>query len=160
MKVLLRPIEACSRLLHFVGGAALVFIVVLTVIDVILRTFRRPILGAYEIVAFSGAIVILFSLPLTSWMRGHIYVDFFILGFSQRVRTVFNIATRVLVSCLFFLFGWNMLKYGMDLHRSGEVSPTLKMPFYPIVYAVGICCFVQCLVSLCDLLKISGGKYE
>ena len=160
MKNLLRPIETCSRLLNFVGGAALVFIVVLTVVDVVLRSFRRPILGAYEIVAFSGAIVILFSLPLTSWMRNHIYVDFLILGFSQKVRSLFNIVTRVLVSCLFFLFGWNMLKYAMDLRRSGEVSATLKMPFYPVVYAVGICCFVQCLVSLCDLVKISRGEYE
>lgn len=160
MKEVLNQIKAFGRLLNVVGGAALVFIVVLTTADVILRSFRRPILGAYEIVAFSGAIVILFSLPLTSWMRGHIYVDFFILKFSQKVRNIFNAITRCFVTCLFSLFGWNMLKYGMDLQRSGEVSPTLRIPFYPVVYAVGICCFIQCLVLLCDLVKIYGGEYE
>ncbi len=55
----------------------------LTVMDVILRALRRPILGTYELVAFSGAVVIGFSVPLTSWLRGHIFVDFFILRFSQ-----------------------------------------------------------------------------
>jgi TRAP-type C4-dicarboxylate transport system permease small subunit len=160
MKGALNQIKAFSRLLNVIGGAALVFIVVLTTADVILRSFRRPILGAYEIVAFAGSIVILFSLPLTSWMRSHIYVDFFILKFSQKIRDIFNVMTRVLVFCLFFLFGWNMILYGMDLQRSGEVSPTLKIPFYPVVYAVGICCFIQCLVFLCDLVKIYGGEYE
>jgi TRAP-type C4-dicarboxylate transport system permease small subunit len=160
MKEALNQIKAFCRLLNIVGGAALVFIMVLTTADVILRSFRRPIIGTYEIVAFSGSIVILFSLPLTSWMRGHIYVDFFILNFSQKVRSIFNVITRCFVTCLFFLFGWNLLLYGVDLQRSGEVSPTLKFPFYPVVYAIGICCFIQCLVFLCDIVKISGGEYE
>jgi len=111
-------------------------------------------------VAFSGAIVIGFAVPLTSWVRGHIYVDFFILRFSQRVRNVFNIATRCLVIVLFFLIGWNLIKYGIDLQKSGEVSLTLQMPFYPIAYGVGLCCFIQCLVLVCDIIKIFGGEYE
>jgi TRAP-type C4-dicarboxylate transport system permease small subunit len=137
-----------------------VFIVVLTTADVILRSFRRPILGAYEIDAFMGSIVILFSLPFTSWTRSHIFVDFFILKFSHRIRNIFHAVTRVLVFSLFSLFGWNMLKYGMDLQRYGEVSSTLRIPFYPLVYALAICCFVQCLVLLCDLVKIYRGEYE
>lgn len=160
MKGALHHVHVFSRFLNYIGGVALVFIVALTVTDVILRSFRRPIIGTYEIVALSGAVVILFSLPLTSWMRGHIYVDFFILRFSQKVRSVFHVATRCLVASLFFLFGWNMLKYGTDLLRSGEVSPTLRIPFYPLVYGLGICCFVQCLVLMCDIVKISGGEYE
>ena len=160
MKGLLNRIKVFSRLLNIIGGAALVFIVVLTTADVILRSFRRPILGAYEIVAFTGSLVILFSLPFTSWGRSHVYVDFFILKFSQKVRNLFNVLTRVLVFCLFSLFGWNTLLYGMDLQRSGEVSPTLKIPFYPVVYAIGICCFIQCLVFLCDIVKIYEGQYE
>jgi len=160
MKGALHYVHVLSRFLNYIGGVALVFIVALTVADVILRSFRRPIIGAYEIVALSGAIVILFSLPLTSWMRGHIYVDFFILRFSQKARSIFYVVTRCLVTFLFFLFGWNMLKYGADLLRSGEVSSTLRIPFYPLVYGLGICCFVQCLVLMCDIVKISGGEYE
>jgi TRAP-type C4-dicarboxylate transport system permease small subunit len=160
MKGALHRIFAFSRFLNVVGGTALVSIVLLTTADVILRSFRRPILGTYEIVAFTGSIVILFSLPFTSWTRSHIFVDFFILKFSGRVRNVFHAATRVFVFCLFFLFGWNMIKYGMDLRKYGEVSSTLRIPFYPLVYALAVCCFVQCLVLLCDLVKICRGEYE
>jgi TRAP-type C4-dicarboxylate transport system permease small subunit len=159
MKGILTLTKNISRMLNVIGGIALVFIVVLTVADVILRAFRVPILGTYEIVSLSGSVVILFALPLTTWSRGHIYVDFVVIKFPPKVREVFNIATRCLVFFLFFLSGWNMIKYGMDLHGTAEVSPTLKLPFYPVVYAVGVCCFVQCLVLITDVVKIIGGKY-
>jgi TRAP-type C4-dicarboxylate transport system permease small subunit len=93
-------------------------------------------------------------------MRGHVYTDFLVLRFSQKIRNVLNIVTRCLSIVLFVLIGWNLILYGMDLKKSGEVSLTLTFPFYPIAYGVGICCFIQCLVLLCDIFKIFGGKYE
>jgi TRAP-type C4-dicarboxylate transport system permease small subunit len=87
-------------------------------------------------------------------------VDFFILKFSQRVRNIFNIASRGVVITLFLLIGWNLIKFGMDLQKSGEVSLTLQVPFYPVCYGIGVCCFVQCLVMVCDIVKISGGKFD
>ena len=160
MKGFLDKINGVSRFLNVIAGISLTFLMLLTVMDVILRSLKRPIVGTYELVAFAGAVVIGFSVPLTSWVRGHIYVDFFILKFSQKGRNIFNIATRCVVIVLFFLIGWNLIKYGMDLQKSGEVSLTLQMPFYPVAYGVGICCFVQCLVLICDIIKISGGEYD
>ncbi len=149
-----------SRLINFIGGVSLTFIMFLTVADIILRSFRRPIIGTYEIVAFSGAVVIGFSVPFTTWVKGHVYTDFLILRFSQKIRNVFNISTRCLGILLFFIIGLELIKYGMDLKKAGEVSPTLTMPFYPVAYGLGFCCFIQCLVLLCNILKISGGKDE
>jgi TRAP-type C4-dicarboxylate transport system permease small subunit len=132
----------------------------LTIIDVLLRGFNKPLVGTYELVAFSGAVAIGFSMPQTALSRGHIYVDFLIAKFSQRVRNAYNLTTRCVVLILFFLIGWNLFKFGWDLQRSGEVSLTLQMPFYPVAYGVGICCFVQCLVTVCDIMKIHGGRYD
>jgi TRAP-type C4-dicarboxylate transport system permease small subunit len=160
MEGFLSKIKELCRFINLIGGISLSFIISLTVADIILRFFRMPIVGTYELVAFSGAVVIGFSVPLTSWMKGHVYVDFLVLRFSQKTRNVFNIVTRLLGIWLFIMIGWNLIKYGMDLYRSGEVSPTLQVPFYPVAYGVGICCFIQCLVLLCDILKIFGGKYE
>jgi len=160
MNGFLNKIKGLSRVFNVIAGISLTFLMLLTVMDVILRALKRPIVGTYELVAFSGAVVIGFSVPLTSWLRGHIFVDFFILRFSQKVRNIFNITTRCLVIVLFFLIGWNLIKYGMDLQKSGEVSLTLQMPFYPVAYGVAVCCFVQCLVLICDVIKIFGGEYE
>ena len=160
MEGFLKTINGISRFLNIIAGISLTFLMLLTITDVILRGFKSPVPGTFEVVAFAGAVVIGFSVPLTSWMRGHIFVDFFILKFSQKGRDIFNIATRCVVIILFFLIGWNLIKYGMDLQKSGEVSLTLQMPFYPVAYGVGVCCFVQCLVLVCDIMKIFGGKYD
>jgi TRAP-type C4-dicarboxylate transport system permease small subunit len=160
MEGFLKTINGVSRFLNIIAGISLTFLMLLTITDVILRGFKSPVPGTYEVVAFAGAVVIGFSMPLTSWMRAHIFVDFFILKFSQKGRDIFNIATRCVVIMLFFLIGWNLIKYGIDLQKSGEVSLTLQMPFYPVAYGVGVCCFVQCLVLVCDIVKIFGGKYD
>jgi TRAP-type C4-dicarboxylate transport system permease small subunit len=160
MKGFLSGVEKISKFLNVIAGISLTFLMLLTIADVILRQFRMPVVGTYELVAFSGAVVIGFSMPLTSYIRQHIFVDFFILKFSQKVRNIFNTATRGLVMGLFLLVGWNMFKYARDLQKSGEVSLTLQMPFYPVAYGVGVCCFILCLVFVCDIIKIFKGEYE
>lgn len=148
------------RSINFIGGISLAFLMFLTVADIILRSFRKPIIGTFEIVAFSGAIVVGFALPYTSWVKGHVYTDFVVSRFSGKVRKVFSLFTRCLGIGLFFLLGIELIKYGLDLKKAGEVSPTLMMPFYPVAYGLGVCSFIQSLVLLCDILKIAGGKYE
>ncbi len=58
MERLLNGVSRLSRALNVIAGIAITFIMLLTVFDVILRTFRRPIVGTYELVAFSGAVVV------------------------------------------------------------------------------------------------------
>ena len=156
----LNKVSRISHILNIVAGVSLFFLMCLTVSDIVLRFFRMPIVGTYELVAFSGAIVIGFSLPFTSWIKGHVNTDFFILLFPKKIRNIFNICTRCLGIILFFLIAWNLMLYAKDLYRSGEVSPTLQMPFYPFAYGVGFCCFIECLVLFCDIIKIIGGKDE
>jgi len=160
MKGALDKVFHTSRFINEIAGVALLLLMLLTVADVTLRLFKRPILGTYELVSFLGALVFGLSLPFTSWKRKHIYVDFFIFGLSTKARRVFNTATRCLVIPLFFWIGFNLIHYGMDLRKSGEVSSTLHIPFYFIAYAIGICCFVECLVLFCDVVKIFRGEYE
>jgi len=160
MKGFLNQIFKLSRFLNIIAGITLTFMMLQTVSDVILRFMRKPIVGTYELVAFSGAVVIGFALPYTSWLRGHIFVDFFVGRFPKTIRNMCHIATRFLAIGLFLMIGWNLFLYGKDLYKSGEVSLTLQMPFYPVAYGIGICCFIQCLVLFCDILKIFEGKYE
>ena len=153
-------VRRLSSFINVIGGISLVFLMSLTLADVLLRSFKVPITGTYELVALSSAVVIGFSLPFTSWMRGHICVDFLLVKLPPGVRNIFNLSTRFLVLVLFILIGWNLIRYGIALHRSGEVSLTLNIPFYPVAYGLGICSFIQCLVMFCDMVKIVGGDYE
>lgn len=153
--------EKLSSWMQVVSGAALVFIMLLTVADVVLRNLiRKPIVGTFEIVGLSGAVVIGFAIPITSWLRGHIFVDFFVHKFSRTGQAIFNITTRVLGILLFFLIAWNLYLYANGLYASGEVTLTRHLPFYPIAYGLAGCCIIQCFVLIADIVKILGGAYE
>ena len=153
--------EKLGKLMSVIAGISLTFIMLLTVCDVFLRYFfDKPIIGTFEMVGFGGAIAMGFALPVTSLARGHIYVDFFIQKFPKLGQNTVNIITRLANIGLFYLIGYNLLKYGRDLFVSGEVSLTRQIPFYPIAYGLAVCCFIQILVMICDLFKIAGGKYE
>jgi len=158
--MLIQTVLRLSKWLNTVGGLTLVLLMLVTVADVILRSFRKPIPGVYELVALAGAIVISFALPLTSWNRGHISVDFLVAKLPISLRKAVDLFTRLLGMGFFFLSGCFLVKMGLKLYRSGEVTLTLQIPFYPITYAVGICCYIQCLVYLCDIVRIVEGKYE
>lgn len=160
MKRFLDEVHRVSRVSHVIAGIALTFLMFLTICDIVLRFFKRPIVGTYELVAFSGAVVIGFSIPLTSWVRGHIYVDFLIQKFSKKVQNIFNISTRIVAILLFILIGWNLVQYALDLKRSGEVSSTLQVPFYPVAFGLAAASLILCLVMFCDIVKILGGQYE
>ena len=153
--------EKLSKLMSVIAGAALTFIMLLTVCDVFLRYFfDRPIIGTFEIVGLGGAVAIGFALPITSWVRGHIFVDFFVVKFNKVVQGIINIITRLVSIGLFYIIGHNLIKYGYDLYKSGEVSLTRQIPFYPVAYGMAVCCFILCLVLICDIIKIFGGQYE
>jgi len=160
MKSFLAAVKGASSALAAAAAAALTLLMLLTIADVVLRILGRPIVGTYELVALGGALAIGLSLPLTSWVRGHIYVDSFVARLPRLPRVVLCIATRLLVLALFFILGWNLLKYALDLRSAGEVTPTLRVPFFPVTLALGLSCLLQCLVMVADIVKIFRNEYE
>ena len=149
-----------SRILGYIGGAALTFMMFLTVADVILRAGGRPILGVYELVALSLAVVIGFTIPQVSLDRGHVYMEILLDKLSKRNRAIMNSFTRILCILLFAMVGYNLFLIGHEFHTSGEVSSTLRLPFFPIAYFVGVCCFIECFVFIFDIVKIWRGQHE
>lgn len=144
--------------MNTVAEAVLVTMMMLTVFDVVLRTLGKPIVGTYELVAMSGAIVIGFAVPKTSWDRGHVFVDFLIEKRSRAVKNGFFIATRIVGIGIYGLLSYNLMRKGMVLQKAGEVSLTLQIPFFPAAYALSLCFFVQSLTLLADILRINEGK--
>ncbi len=160
MEHLLRVSVKISKFLYTLSGLALVWMMLLTVADVILRELGRPITGTYELVAFSGAVVIGFGLPYTSWTRGHVYMEFLTEKIPRRSRNIAYVMTRLMGIVLFAVAAYNLFVVGTDLYNSGEVSPTLNFPFYPVAYGVGMCCSLVCLMLFCDIIKVYGDYDE
>lgn len=147
-------LRVISHSLNAVGAVTLTFMMLLTVADVLLRAFARPILGTYEIASVLLAVVIGFSIPKVSLDKGHVYMEFLIERLSTRNKAIMFTFTRVLCIVLFFLIGYNLFSVANEFRLSGEVTPTIQLPFYPTAYGVGVCCFLECFVFAFDILKI------
>jgi TRAP-type C4-dicarboxylate transport system permease small subunit len=149
-----------SNFLNTIAGIAVTFMMLLTVADVLLRAGGRPIIGTFEIVSLMLALVIGFGIPQVSIDRGHVYMDFLMDKLSKKWRNVMNTFTRVLCLVLFACIGINLFNVGARFHASGEVSPTIMIPFYPVAYGVAVCCLLECCVFIFDIVRIWRGQYE
>jgi TRAP-type C4-dicarboxylate transport system permease small subunit len=149
-----------SKILDKIAGWSLVGMMLLTVADVILRSFRKPILGTYEIVGLLGALVIAFAMPHTMLQRGHVAVEILVSRLSPPARSLINLITRILSTFLFALIAWVCIQYGNELRTAGEVSMTLRLPFYPVLYAIALAAGVVCLVVVSTLVRSMAKRRE
>jgi TRAP-type C4-dicarboxylate transport system permease small subunit len=153
-------LRVVNKVLNVIGGTALTAMMFLTVSDVILRSFGYPILGAYELVAMLLAVVIGFTIPKVSLDKGHVIMEFVLEKLSSRAQAVMITFTRILCIALFAIIGYNLFLIAKEFSISGEVSSTLKIPFFPIAYCVGVCCFIECLVLVSDIVVVWRGQHE
>jgi len=141
-----------ARRLDMVAAGAIFAMMALTCVDVFLRYFfRKPIPGTYEIVALLGAVAVSFAMAHTLANKGHVAVSLIVQMFPKRLQGIVESFISIFGIILFGLITWQSILYGIDCQRAGEVSLTLELPFYPIIYGVALGAAVVCLVLIVDL---------
>jgi len=141
-----------ARRLDMVAAVAIFAMMALTCVDVFLRYFfRKPIPGTYEIIALLGAVAVSFAMAHTLAKKGHVAVSLIVQMFPKRLQGIVESFISIFGIILFGLITWQSILYGVDCQRSGEVSMTLQLPFYPIIYGVALGAAVVCLVLIVDL---------
>jgi TRAP-type C4-dicarboxylate transport system permease small subunit len=144
--------------LNVVAGWCLLGMTALTFADVIMRLFRRPILGTYEIVEFLGAAVAAFAMAHTTLQRAHVAVEVVVMRLPPGLQKAIYAVTHLLSIFLFVLLSIECIRYGNDFRTSGEVSMTLRFPFYPILYGISVASMAVCLVLIVDVWFVLTGK--
>jgi TRAP-type C4-dicarboxylate transport system permease small subunit len=140
-----------AKYMHIISGVMLFLMAFFVVLDVLMRwLFRMPILGSIDIVEMCGGLVIVLAIPYATVTRQYIRMEFFVNRMAPMKQLVIYVSTRVLGIVLFLLIGWNLLLKGMDFFENGEVSPTLKLPLYPVAFVASFCCLIQCFIQTSD----------
>jgi TRAP-type C4-dicarboxylate transport system permease small subunit len=146
-------LQKTSKVLAVIAGIALTLMMFLTVADVIMRALFTPFTGTYEVVGLMLAVVIGFAIPKVSLRKQHVNMDILVDKLSKRNKAIMNTFTRILCIALFILIGYSLFAIGNEFRMAGEVSPTIRLPFYPMAYGVGICCFIECFVFIFEIVK-------
>ena len=103
---------------------------------------------------FFGAIVTAFSLGYTQMKKAHTRVDILVDIFSTKTQMILNAVNLVICIIFFVVAGWHISKYGATLWRTGEVTETLRIIYYPFTYGVAGGCFLIALVMFVEILKL------
>ena len=143
-----------ARRMYFVAGAAIVAMMLITCADVVLRLFRRPIPGTYEVVCYLAAVAVSFAMAHTLINKGHVAVNLVLRLLPKRLRLSIEFLDAALSLVLFSLLSWQSVLYALDLKRIHEVSLTLEIPYYPFILGVAFSSAVVALALLVEMLNL------
>ena len=147
-----------SNVMIVIAGFVLLLMAALTFADVVMRYFGKPILGTYELVGFLGVAMVAFSLPRASLKNAHVYVDLVVDKLPAGWHKIFRIFTRILVFLMFLVGTWYCILMARSFIMTKTVSSSLRVPFYPVVFALAFACLVQCLVSIVQIFEEKGDQ--
>lgn len=149
------------KLSVFCGGAVLVGMIALTCANILVRIVGAPIRGTFELMGYGGAAVTALALGYTQTRRGHIAVNVLINRFSPRTQKALNSLNDAACALFFIVVTWQLVQKANGFVKTGEVSETLRVVFYPFTYIVALGCGLLALVFVLglirDLLTETGG---
>jgi len=160
MGSLKRLTEALSNIFTAVGGVSLVVMTAIACVNMFLRLFGTPLSPAYELVSYLGATTVALPLGYAQLKKSHISVDILAAYFPNNVRRITSLISLGLSVILFGLASWKVAQHATNLLRTGELSETTRMPFYPFTYAVAVSCALLTFCLLVDLLAVLTPRQE
>jgi TRAP-type transport system small permease protein len=158
MKRLMAIVIKGDIILYSIAGTVLALMIILTLFDVILRNLGHPITGSMEIIQYGGSIVFGFSIPYATWMGAQVIVDLITQKLSPRNQKILNSITRGVGIVLFLFISINFFMYGLDVKRTGELTASFKIPYYPFCFAIALSFLFQSFTIFCDLMKTIQGE--
>ncbi len=141
--------------LNWVACASLVSMVVLVLIDICgNKFFKVPLTGGIELVSLLSVVAISFAIAETQIVHGHIEVEMLVRKLPRMPQKVIAVIVHCFSICLFLILAWQSYTYGLALQSSGEVSMTIRLPYYPFVWGLGLCSLVVVLVLIMQMIKM------
>lgn len=115
----------------YVGLVAVLFSMMVTTIDVILKLFTHTrILGASEMVEAAMVVMMYFGFGKTQLEEGHVRVDMFINKFPPKARCIINGIIMVIVTAVSVLITIQSFKQLLSYKVSGLGSTVIHIPFW------------------------------
>ncbi|MFO7728879.1 MAG: TRAP transporter small permease subunit [Desulfonatronovibrio sp.] len=133
-----RTVRLLNRILLLSGAVILCLMMALATCNMVLGFLGHPIKGSYEAAGFMGALAACLALAPTQQVRGHITVDLFDRFILGKARQVINLISQILMACFFFLIIRQLVLLGLSLKLFGELSESLRIPFYPLIFVLAL----------------------
>jgi TRAP-type C4-dicarboxylate transport system permease small subunit len=151
-------LERISRILNlifiWIAGLCLAAMILMTCANIFLRAVWTPLKGTYELMGYFGAVVTAFALGYSQMKKAHIAVDVLVNLFTPKTQLILQGINCLICAIFFSIASWQISRYATTLWKTGEVSETLLIVYYPFAYAVAGGCLLVALVMLVEFLKL------
>jgi TRAP-type C4-dicarboxylate transport system permease small subunit len=141
------------KIIVSIAGAVLLIMLTLTVANIVMRRFGMPIQGTFELTGLFGAIVCAGVLGYTQKRKENIAVDIVVNHLPKSLRLVASVINDLACATFSVLAAWQIAKIGLGQVKSGEVTETLRIAFYPFIFVVAVGFAALAFVFIIDLLK-------
>lgn len=151
--------ENLAKLLEYVGIVGLLFMLLVTVVDVIgAKAFLKPLRGGMELVGFGQIVAISCTMAIGLFFNRHISIELLVYRLSGRVQKHINLIVSFLGLILFILLTCYSCAYGLSLKKAGEISSSANIPFYPFAFIIAIGAAAASIYYLNDILHYFTGR--
>lgn len=150
--------KAINIAFAWLAGISLLLMVALVVANTLLRTFLVPIQGTSEIVGWLGAISVAFALGYTQLEKGHVMIDLLVQKFPRVLQRYLELLVSLVNTLFSALISWQLIKYGINVMNTVQLSQTLQLAFYPLIFAVSVGFMGLTFVFLVEFLKNLTGR--
>ena len=136
----MKTIRKINYTLNFIGGIFLFIMMLIATSNIVFRLFGHPIKGTFELLGFLGALVCSLSLAETEEKGGHIQVGLIYEKMPKRIKSILDVITLIFSIGFWSLISFKLFQLGFTIKQSGELSETLQIPYYPVVFicAIGV----------------------
>jgi TRAP-type C4-dicarboxylate transport system permease small subunit len=134
-------ISLVARILGYIAAFFISAMVLLTVADVVLRTFfSLPIPGMLELIELGLACTIFIALPAVFLRDEHLVVDVVDHLFRPAVVRVLDLLGALVSLGVLVVMAWQMVPLARTMHEFGDVTSDLSIPklYYWIPVLFGI----------------------
>jgi TRAP-type C4-dicarboxylate transport system permease small subunit len=130
-----------ARVCGYVAALFLAGMVLLTVADVLLRTFfNYPIRGMLELIELGLACTIFIALPAVFLRDEHLVVDVIDKLTRAAVVRILDLAGAVVSLVVLAVMAWNMVDDARNMYQFGDVTSDLSIPklwyWAPVLFGV------------------------
>lgn len=142
------------------GAVALLLTMTAAVANMILRPVGHPLTGSFELMGLGCAVTTALGLALAQEHKNHIAVDILYNMLPVKIRMIAGLAGNLACCALFSAASLRLVQTGLAQMKTGEVSETLRMPFYPVIWIVAAGFALLTLRLLTEALKSVTANHE
>jgi tripartite ATP-independent transporter DctM subunit len=156
-----RLLDWPGRVSIYVGAAAIVFMMGITVLDVALRNvFSLVVPGSLEITGLMTILVTLSAVGIVEIERNHIQVDLVLGTMPDTLRRPTVAGGLMLTLMIVAVTAVQMLGQADYLRSNGIVTGVLELPEWPFVAAAAVFMALMAIALLANLAEALGQVFE